>query len=75
MFITCLSSRRGRFPNASPAIQCPDSVAAGIGDQISSQDDNSLNDTDINNSFPVINERFQYVFGLLHSEGDCYDDT
>lgn len=73
----CLSLRQGCFPNPSPAIHCPDSVAAGIGDQVSSQDDNSLNDTDINNSFPVINERFQCVFGssLLQSEGDCYDDT
>ena len=34
-------------------------------------------DTGVNNSVTVINERFQHAFGasLLHSEGDCYDDS
>ena len=50
-------------------IDCPRIVTVGVGDQTSSQDDNSLNDADINNSVTVINERFQCAFGtsLLHS--------
>ena len=47
------------------------------GNQNSSHDNNSLNDADICNSVSVVNERFQHAFGalLLHSEGDCYDNS
>ena len=73
-----IPSRRGRCSNLSPAIDCPDAVAAGVGGRTSSRDDNGSGcDTGINNSVTVINERFQCAFGasLLYSEGDCYDDS
>ena len=78
MCSSCLPSRRGHCCNPSPAIECPDAVASGVGGQTSSRDDNGSGcDTGINNSVTVINERFQHAFGasLLHSEGDCYEDS
>ena len=78
MCSSCLPSRRGRCSNLSPAIDCPDAVAAGVGDRTSSRGDNGSGcDTGVNNSVTVINERFQRAFGasLLHSEGDCYEDS
>ena len=59
MCSSCLPSRRGRCSNLSPAIDCPDAVAAGVGDRTSSRDDNGSGcDTGVNNSVTVINERF-----------------
>ena len=78
MCSSCLPSRRGRCSNLSPANDCPDAVVAGVGGRTSSRDDNCLGgDSDVNNSVTVINERFQRAFGtsLLHSEGDCYEDS
>ena len=78
MYLSCLPSRRGRCSNLSTAIDWPDAVAAGVGGQTSSRDDNGLVcDTGINNFVTIINERLQCAFGasLLHSEGDCYDDS
>ena len=78
MCSSCLPSRRGRCSNLSPAIDCPDAIAAGVGGQTSSRDNNGSGcDTGVNNSVTVINERFQRAFGgsLLHSEGDCYEDS
>ena len=56
MCLSCLLSRRGRCSNLSPAIDCPDAVAAGVGDRTSSRDDNGSGcDTGVNNSATVIN--------------------
>ena len=76
MCSSCLPLRRGHCSNLFPAIDCPSTVAAGVGDQTSSQDDNSLTDADANNSVPVSNKRFQHAFGAsLLPEGNCYDDS
>ena len=78
MCLSCLPSRRGRCSSLSPVIDCPDAAAAGVGGQTSSRDDNGSScDTGVNDSVTVISERFQCAFGasLLHSEGDCYDDS
>ena len=72
MCSSCLPSRRGHCSNLSPAIDCLDAVAAGVGGRTSSHDDNGSGcDTGVNNSVTVINERFQHAFGalLLHSGG------
>ena len=50
MCSSCLPSWRGRCSNHSPAIDCPDTVAAGVGGRTSSRDDNGSGcDTGINN--------------------------
>ena len=74
--LLCLPSRLWYRSNLFLAIDCPSAVTAGVGDQTSSQDNNSLNDADVNNSVPVINKRFQHAFGAsLLPEGNCYDDS
>ena len=74
----CIPLRRGRCSNLSSAVDCPDTVAAGVGGWTSSRDNNGSGcDTGVNNSVTVIDERFQRAFGasLLHSEGDFYEDS
>ena len=73
MCSSCLPLRCSFCSNIFPEIDCPI-----VGSQMSSNDDNGLNDVaDVSNTVTTLfNKRFQHVFGasLWHSEGDCYDD-
>ena len=67
MCSSCLPLRCGCCPYLSPEIGCP-----GIGSQMSSHNDNGLNDVaDVSNSVTTLfNKRFQCAFdaSLLHSD-------
>ena len=76
MCSSCLPLKCGHCSYLSPEIDCP-----GSSSQKSSRNNNGLNDVaDVSNSVTTLqlfNERFQCAFDalLLHSEGNCYDDT